>query len=126
MREDVPLLGAMFTFLVTLSRVSYLTLSEVETHLIEVFNHIEENNVIHILDAAHIVLLESLRNCAQNSSVSSSNRTEIELLRRRPQEEIKKFLCREFNFLFKQCSKATSHLWILLLNGSRVSGDTEW
>lgn len=123
LHEDAQLLCAMFSFLITLSRISYLTFSEVENHLIEVFNHIEENNVIYILDAIYIVLLENLNNCTQNRNVSCCNN---ESSKRRPQEEIKKFLCREFNFLFEQCPKATSQLWILLLNITRISGNNEW
>lgn len=128
MLEDVPLLCAIFTFLITLSRIAYLTFFEVETHLIEVFNHIEENNVIYVLNAVHIVLLESLKNCLQNNinCKTNNNNNNNELNRQRSQKEIKKILCREFNFLYEQCPKATSYLWILLLNLSRLSGNNEW
>uniref|UniRef100_A0A915DR43 Huntingtin n=1 Tax=Ditylenchus dipsaci TaxID=166011 RepID=A0A915DR43_9BILA len=90
-REDVPLLQPIFTFLVVLSRINYLSFIDVESLMCDIFLKLDENNVLHVLDAVHV-----------------------------------SFLCKEFDFMFSHCPKASSHLWILLLNMARSSKDEEY
>lgn len=118
-KEDVPLLSSIFTFLCILSRVNYIKFLDVENLLLKnIFIKLEENNALEILETINIILLEHIR----RNSIGIEKTKELSFAT----NFIKEFLCREFEFLINNQSAAVAHVWIVLINAAKVSGDEEW